>query len=686
MSSLVRARYLRVRILFPADTAPTGSAGNCRHRSNLKYLVIEGFEQYDVVCRWYIKVLEEKIYSSFAVVIRQFASGPLMSGTPSTETQPETVMSATAEPDRRRELSDVSSQTPSEKSEGDSIETQSHHGTETQTHGALATGEPQSEAKDSSPDQPGNPPPYSIYTLWEKRFIVLAASLSAFFSPLTAQIYLPALPTLSKDFNVSSSKINLTVTTYLIFQGLTPMFIGGFADTAGRRPAYLICFVVYIAANIGLALSKNYASILVVRMLQSAGSSTTVALCQAVVADIVTSAERGQYIGITVIPIVLAPSLGPVLGGILSQYLGWRSIFWFLAIAAVVCLVPMLFFFPETCREIVGDGSIRPPAVYRTFWQMIVDRRRRRAARKAPSSSSGLHRVTSTATSGSQQRPKFRLTPPNVLGSLFILFEKEVGLILFYSGIVFAGFYAVATAMPAQLQENYGYSDVVVGLMYLPLAGGSIVTAFVCGPLINRNFRRHAAKLGIPVESSRQMDLANFPIERARFEVGIPLLWLSICVMLVWGWVMQERVSVAAPIVLLFLMGVGMIGFVNTVNTLLIDIYPHKAGAAVAANNLTRCLIGAAASAAIQPMIDSVGSGWAFFILGALYVVFFPSMLVVMKKGPQWRAEVKAREEKKKEKHEAEMKGKEPLEKGQKSENLPDGFEGTLGRGEPEKE
>jgi len=598
---------------------------------------------------------------------------------PSTEPRPDTVMSATAEPDHGRRGSGVSSPVQSEKTSANSIDT--HDSTETPSqHGALTTGEPPSEAGNPSPDQPGNPPPYSVYTLWEKRLIVLAASLSAFFSPLTAQIYLPALPTLAKEFNVTSSQINLTVTTYLIFQGITPMFIGGFADTAGRRPAYLICFVVYIAANIGLALSKSYTSVLVVRMLQSAGSSTTVALNQAVVADIITSAERGQYIGITVIPIVLAPSLGPVLGGILSQYLGWRSIFWFLTIAAVVCVIPMLLFFPETCRAIVGDGSIRPPAIYRTFWQMIVDWRRKRAARRDRPS---LERVTSTATSASQRRPKFRLTPPNLLGSLFILFEKEVGIVLFYSGVVFAGFYAIATAMPAQLKEHYGYSDVVVGLFYLPLAGGSIVTAFVCGPLINRNFRRHAARLGVEVQSSRQMDLSGFPIERARFEIGVPLLWLNIVIMLVWGWVMQERVSVAAPIVLLFLMGVGMIGFINTINTLLIDIYPHKAGAAVAANNLTRCLIGAAFSAAIQPMIDSVGSGWAFFILGAIYIVLFPLLLVVMKKGPQWRAEVAAKEKRKKEKREEKMKAKEQLEEGENRGGLPDESGEVRGKSAP---
>lgn len=445
---------------------------------------------------------------------------------------------------------------------------------------------------------------------------------------------------LAKDFHVTTSQINLTVTTYMIFQGVTPMFIGGFADTAGRRPAYLICFVVYIAANIGLALSKNYASVLVVRCLQSAGSSTTVALNQAVVADIITSAERGQYIGITVIPVVLAPSLGPVLGGLLSQYLGWRAIFWFLCIAAVVVLAPMLFFFPETCRRIVGDGSIRPPVWHRTFWQLIKEARLRRRRRREEN---GLER-TSTEVS---KAPTFRFTVPNPWLSIKLLFRRELALLLFYSGIIFAGFYGIATAMPSQLQAKYGFNDIVVGLMYLPMAGGSIAAAFVVGPAINRNYRRHARKLGLPVDKLRQMDLTNFPIEKARLEVGGPLLLVCVVVMLCWGWVMDKdrKVSVAAPCVLLFLMGFGMIGFINTVNSLLVDLNPKRAGAAVAANNLTRCLLGALVSAVINPMIDAMGSGWAFVLIGVIYVVFSPALWVLYKNGPRWRKELKAKQE-----------------------------------------
>ncbi|KAK2071091.1 hypothetical protein P8C59_005542 [Phyllachora maydis] len=479
-------------------------------------------------------------------------------------------------------------------------------------------------------------PAYSVHSPWTKRLIVLAASLSACFSPLTAQVYLPALNALAADFHVSSAQINLTVTTYMIFQAVTPMFVGGFADTAGRRPAYLLCFVVYIAANIGLGLSPSYGALMALRCLQAAGSSTTIALCQAVVADVATSAERGQYIGMTVIPVVLAPSLGPVMGGLLSQKLSWRCIFWLLAILAAVDLVLLLLFFPETCRRIVGDGSVRPPGLYRTCWQRIKDR---------------------TAGQGEgTPAPTFRLGRPDLLGSVGLLFQKEVGLLLGYSAITFSGFYAISTAMPSLLATHYGFDATVVGLMYLPLAGGSIVAAVAMGPLINWNWARHARARGLAgdaaaaaaaaaaADRARQPDLACFPVERARLEVGVPLLALAAAVLLCWGWALQSGAGVAVPCVLLFLMGVGMIGFNNCANALIIDLAPGRAAAAVAANNLTRCLLGAVASAVVVPMIDRIGAGWAYTVMGLLYLVFVPSVFLLMKNGMRWRAEVREKE------------------------------------------
>ncbi|KAK8930167.1 hypothetical protein H634G_01277 [Metarhizium anisopliae BRIP 53293] len=484
--------------------------------------------------------------------------------------------------------------------------------------------------------QKNDGPPYSVFTPWQKRAIVLGAAITAFFSPLTAQIYLPALTQLSRDLGVTNTQINLTITTYMIFQGITPMFIGSLADSGGRRPAYVVCFIIYVAANIGLALAPGYSALLGLRCLQSAGSSSTVALCTAVVADVVTSAERGQYVGFTVIPTVLAPSLGPIIGGLLSQYLGWRAIFWFLAIFSGITLVLIIFFFPETCRRIVGDGSLTPPPMYRSVWQSLHLRREKKARRR-----NELSKSTSNSSSASKSGNRFKFKPPNVLGSLFLLFERETGLLLWTSSIVFAGFYCIATAMPSLFLKRYGYNEVQVGLMYLPLALGSIGAASIVGPSINWNFKRHCIRSGIPYDQSRQNDLSNFPIEQARLEIGLPLLCLGAVSIIGWGWAMHAATHVAVPCVISFFLGIGMIGYNNTTNILLVDVHPGRAGTATAANNLTRCLVGAGASAAIIPMIDAIGAGPAFTLIGGLYFVGVIPLLLILQFGMKWRAEAK---------------------------------------------
>jgi MFS family permease len=102
------------------------------------------------------------------------------------------------------------------------------------------------------------------------------------------------------------------------------MMIAGFSDKVGRRPAYIICFTIYIIVNLGLALQNNYAALLVLRCLQSAGSSGMVALVNGVVGDLITSSERGAYVAFAQLGSMLGPTLSPILGGLIGQYAGWH--------------------------------------------------------------------------------------------------------------------------------------------------------------------------------------------------------------------------------------------------------------------------------------------------------------------------------------------------------------------------
>lgn len=405
------------------------------------------------------------------------------------------------------------------------------------------------------------------------------------------------------------------------------MFIGDFADKAGRRPAYILCFTIYVAANIGLALQNDYAALFVLRCLQSAGSSTTIALSSGVVADVATAAQRGSYMGFVMAGSLMGPSVGPIVGGLLSQYLGWRAIFWFLTIFAGAFMVPFLIFFPETARSIVGNGSLPPQK-----WNMsLISYLESRKAREEG--------ITSAITT--KQKLKF----PNPFQTLAIVFQRDTSLILFCNAILFAGFYDVSASIPSIYNELYGLNDLQVGLCYIPFGLGATIASIVNGQFLDYNYRRLAKQLNFPVAKNRHTDLRNFPIEKARLQIAFPLLMLgSICV-LVFGWFLKYGIHLAAPTCILFLMGLALTGAFNTISTLLVDLYPTQAAKATAANNFGRCLLGAGATALIDPMLAAMGRGWCFTFIALVMMATTPILVVVIRMGPGWREKRRLKEE-----------------------------------------
>ncbi|KAI9726409.1 MAG: hypothetical protein M1834_009037 [Cirrosporium novae-zelandiae] len=481
------------------------------------------------------------------------------------------------------------------------------------------------------------PPRHTAFGPWEKKFIVFMASLGSFISPLSSNIYYPALNTLAHDLHVTNSKINLSITTFMIFQAIAPTFIGGFSDNAGRRPAYMVGYIIYIVANIALALQSSYPALMVLRCLQSSGSSGMVALAQGVIADVVTSAERGKYIGYTAIGSVLGPSLSPVVGGLLSQYLGWKSIFWFLAIFGGVLFLIFLAFLPETCRKVVGDGSIPPPK-YSYSLIYYWDEKKRKEAGEA---------IDYSQREALDRDNHIRF--PNPIKTLVLIGEKDTATLLLFGGVMYAGYYCVTTGMPSQLKETYGFNNIEIGLAFLPFSAGSTIAAFTNGRLLDWNYRRHAERLGISmVKGQRQHNLSQFPIEKARIEIGAPLIFIGALIIIAYGWVMDYETNLAGPLILLFLSGYTLIAGMTTLNILLIDTHRQSPATASAAFNLVRCLLGAGASAVVDPMLNAMGRGWTYTFVGLVWILFLPLLMALVKWGPKWRAERSGEQEKKK--------------------------------------
>ncbi|OGM47737.1 MFS efflux transporter [Aspergillus bombycis] len=375
-----------------------------------------------------------------------------------------------------------------------------------------------------------------------------------------------------------------------ICQGLAPTLTGSFADQAGRRPAYIICFLIYITSNIALALQHSYPMLLVLRAIQSSGSSGTVALASAVAADIITSAERGTYMSITSLGNILAPALGPLIGGVLSEYLGWQSIFWFLAISSTVFFIPLVLFFPETCRTIVGDGSIPGSRWNKSILNWWISKRSYGGPIATPTNPEPVLQA---------QLPKRKINP---LSTIFLLFHLPTSLILISNGLVFASYYAITAGLPSQLRSIYGLSDLNIGLSFFPMGAGTLLSATVNGVIVDRNYRRMIAK-------GRQ-DMDYFDVEKARLGVGGPIALLAPLPILLYA----LTISTAKPppltltLALIFTISFTLTATYNILNILLVDLHYTTPATIMATNNLVRCFLGAAATALVHPCIQYWGA------------------------------------------------------------------------------
>ena len=153
------------------------------------------------------------------------------------------------------------------------------------------------------------------------------------------------------------------------------------------------------------------------------------------------------------------------------------------------------------------------------------------------------------------------------------------------------------------------------------------------------NYRRVAKKENFQIDRKRGDNLKDFPLERARLTVAVPLLVVGVVSLLVYGWLLEIETSLAGPLVLHFLMGLSLTGAFNCMSVMIIDYYPTSPATATAANNLVRCLVGAGGTAVITIMIDSMGRGWCFTFIAGVVAAASPILWVLLKWGPKWREE-----------------------------------------------
>ncbi len=179
--------------------------------------------------------------------------------------------------------------------------------------------------------------------------LILLALLSAF-TPLSIDMYLPALPVIAIDLHGTAGDIQLTLSSFMIAFGVGQIFYGPAGDRFGRRPVILIGLAIYVVTSVGCAFAVEAGHLVGLRFLQGLAACGGVVLARTMVRDLAEKDQAARAMSLMMACTSIAPMLAPLIGGQILWFLGWRAIFWVLAFIGFVALTLAYIRLPETLR------------------------------------------------------------------------------------------------------------------------------------------------------------------------------------------------------------------------------------------------------------------------------------------------------------------------------------------------
>ena len=163
-----------------------------------------------------------------------------------------------------------------------------------------------------------------------RNWIFFLALLAAF-PPLSIDMYLPAIPSLTRIWNQPLWVVNLTLVCFLATYSFFLLLYGPLSDRFGRRPLLKIGISIYILAGLLCAAAPNVEFLIAARMIQAAGAASAAALVLAITKDLFDFTVREKVLAYLGVVIALAPMLAPIAGGWILVAASWRAIFILLA-------------------------------------------------------------------------------------------------------------------------------------------------------------------------------------------------------------------------------------------------------------------------------------------------------------------------------------------------------------------
>ncbi|KAI7858046.1 major facilitator superfamily domain-containing protein [Circinella umbellata] len=206
---------------------------------------------------------------------------------------------------------------------------------------------------DPAATDPRNPKNWSKLKKWRNFGIVFC---NAFIGYFTSSIYMPAIGDLQQYFGTTLTIMNITIALYVLAMAIAPLFWSPLSERIGRRGVYIIAMAIYTVTTIICGISKNLVLFFVMRVLQGVFSSAGMTVGGGTVADLFMVHERGKIMSLLTLGTVTGPAVGPLVGGYIAKYLGWRWIFYICTIIGGTLFLANVLFLRESLYRPNEDG------------------------------------------------------------------------------------------------------------------------------------------------------------------------------------------------------------------------------------------------------------------------------------------------------------------------------------------
>jgi len=171
------------------------------------------------------------------------------------------------------------------------------------------------------------------------------------YGPVSTDLYLPSLPAIGRYFGADDAAVQLTLSGFLVGFALAMLVHGPLSDRFGRRPVLMVSTVLFVAATIVCLLAGSIEAFTLARVAQGLAACAGPVVARAVVRDLYEPREAARVMSLLAAAMTIAPSTGPILGGFITTWFGWKANFSLLLIFGLICCLGICLALPETNRQ-----------------------------------------------------------------------------------------------------------------------------------------------------------------------------------------------------------------------------------------------------------------------------------------------------------------------------------------------